>query len=68
MAIDPALIKWYQCLTWTEGSTHGGDIDTGNEITSGADQNIFDDVSNAQRIAGVTEYRKIFIRNEYADT
>lgn len=68
MAIDPALIKWYQCTTWAEGSTHGGDIDTVNEITSGADQNIFDDVTNAQRIAGVTEYRKIFIRNENADT
>ena len=35
MAIDPALIKWYQCTVWAEGSAHGGDIDTGNEITSG---------------------------------
>lgn len=68
MAITAALIKWYQCLTWTEGSTHGGDIDTGNEITSGADQNIFDDVTNAERVAGDTEYRKIYIRNENADT
>ena len=67
-AISTANIKIYQCLVWTEGSTHGGDIDTGNEITSGADQNIFDDVTDAQRVAGVTEYRKIYIRNENAAT
>lgn len=68
MAITAANIKWYQCTVWTEGSTHGGDIDTGNEITSGADQNVFDDVSDAERVSGDTEYRKIYIRNENADT
>lgn len=68
MAIDPALIKWYRCATWTEGDTHGGDIDLTSEIISGADQNIFDDVSNAERETGDVEYRKIFIRNENADT
>ena len=68
MAIDPASIKFYQCATWAEGGSHGGDIDTGDEITSGADQNIFDDVSEAERLAGDTEYRKIYIRNENADT
>ena len=68
MAIDAANLKNYQCLTWAEGSTHGGDIDTSNQITSGADQNVFDDVSNDERDNGDTEYRKIFIRNENADT
>jgi len=34
--IATASIKWYQCTTWAEGDTHGGDIDTGSEITSGA--------------------------------
>lgn len=68
MAILAASIKWYQCTVWAEGDSHGGDIDVGNEITSGADQNIFDDVSNAERVAGDTEYRKIYIRNENADT
>ena len=67
-SILAANIKIYQCLVWTEGSTHGGDIDTGSEITSGADQNIFDDVSDAERVAGDTEYRKIYIRNENAAT
>ena len=68
MAVDPALIKFYQCTTWAEGDSHGGDIDVGNEITSGADQNVFDDVSNAERVAGDTEYRKIYIKNTNADT
>ena len=68
MALSAASIKFYQCTVWAEGDTHGGDIDTGSEITSGADQNIFDDVTNTERDAGDTEYRKIFIRNENADT
>lgn len=68
MAILMANIKFYQCTVWNEGDTHGGDIDTGSEITSGADQNIFDDVSDAERVAGDTEYRKIYVRNENADT
>lgn len=68
MAIELVNLKYYQCLVWSEGTTHGGDIDTANEIVSGQDQNIFDDVSNDERVAGDTEYRKIFIRNENADT
>lgn len=68
MAIQASLIKWYQCATWNEGDSHGGDIDTGNEITSGVDQNIFDDVTNDERVAGDTDYRKIYIRNENADS
>ena len=67
MAVNPTLIKFYQCATWAEGDSHGGDIDTGNEITTGVDQNIFDDVSNAERVAGNTEYRKIYIKNTNAD-
>jgi len=65
--ITTANIKFYQCATWAEGDTHGGDIDIGNEITSGADENIFDDVENAERVAGDTEYRKIYVRNENAE-
>lgn len=61
-------LKIYQCATWTEGSTHGGAIDTGNEIASSGDQVIFDDVTNDERVAGDTEYRKIFFRNENTDT
>ena len=67
MAVDSALIKFYQCATWAEGASHGGDI-SATEITTGVDQNIFDDVSNAERVSGDTEYRKIYIKNTNADT
>jgi|WetSurMetagenome_2_1015567.scaffolds.fasta_scaffold01555_11 hypothetical protein len=68
MAIDAANLKWYQCTTWTEGSSHGGAIDTGAQITDNTMNNIFDNVTNAERIAGMTDYRKIFFRNENSDS
>jgi len=68
MAISASLIKFYQCATFAEGASHGGDIDTLSEITTATDQNIFDDVSDAGRISGETNYRKIYVRNENADT
>lgn len=68
MAIESANLKWYYPTTKTEGDSHGGDINTSDEITSGADQNIFDDVTDAERSAGGTFYRKVFFRNENADT
>jgi len=66
--IAATLLKWYQCTNWTEAATHGGAIDTGNEITTNVANNIFDNVSDAERAAGDTEYMKIFFRNENADT
>ena len=66
--ITAANLKLYQCATWTEGSTHGGDINTSAEIASSGDQVIFDNVSNAERVAGDTEYRKVYFRNENATT
>ena len=68
MPINVDDIKFYQCAVWAEGASHGGDIDVGSEITSGSDENIFDDVSDAERAAGLTDYRKIFVRNENADS
>ncbi len=67
MAISDANLKWYECTEWAEGDTHGGAIDTGDEITDATSENVFDNVSDAERIAGDTEYRKIFFRNENAD-
>jgi len=52
MAIDPALIKWYRCATWTEDDTHGGDIDTAK-----ADGNALSIGNLAQN-----EYQAIWIR------
>ena len=67
MAISAANLKFYQCTTWTEGDTHGGAINTSAAITTNTSQNIFDNVEDAERSAGDTEYRKIFFRNENAD-
>ena len=67
MAIESSLIKYYRCANWDEGDTHGGDIDLTEEITDG-DQSVFDDVDNDERVAGDVEYRKIYVRNENADT
>jgi len=59
--------KLFQCATWAEGSSHGGDI-SATEIASSGDQIIFDDVTDAQRQSGVTEYRKVYFKNLNADT
>jgi hypothetical protein len=59
--------KLYQCATWAEGTSHGGDI-SATEIASSGDQIIFDDVTDAQRQSGVTEYRKVYFKNLNADS
>jgi hypothetical protein len=66
-AITAANLKLYQCATWAEDNSHGGDI-SATEIAATGDQLIFDDISDAQRISGVTEYRKIYLKNLNADT
>jgi hypothetical protein len=66
-AITVSNLKWYQCLLWGEGDTHGGGIDTGNEVPPG-DQNVFDDVSNTERQEGDIEYRKVYFKNTGSET
>jgi hypothetical protein len=66
-AIDPANFKLYQCATWAEGGSHGGDI-SATEIAASGDQIIFDDITDAQRQSGVTEYRKIYFKNLNTDS
>lgn len=69
MVVTAANFKLYQCTTWTEGETHGGAINTSTGVLADSgDQVIFDDVSDAERTAGDTEYRKVFFRNENAET
>lgn len=61
--ITAGNLKWFKCTTYTEGDEHGGDIDLSAPITSGTKNNIFDDVTDEERISGAVEYRKIFFRN-----
>lgn len=64
MAVDSSNLNFYECLTWTEGSTHGGDINIANKITDDTFENIFDSVTDSERVAGDTDYRKIYLRND----
>jgi len=64
-AFDVKNLRVYQCAFWNESDDHGGDIDLANEISlSKIEENIFDSVTDAERVAGDTDFRKIFIRNE----
>ena len=47
----------YKCVYWVENATHGGDI-SGNEVDT-----LFDFISNAENIAGNTDYRKCHLKN-----
>lgn len=67
MTVKASLIKFFQCGTWAEGAAHGGGIGA-VEISSGLLNNIFDDVSDAERVAGDTDYRKMYVKNTNADT
>ncbi|MCK4821200.1 hypothetical protein KA005_35875, partial [bacterium] len=67
MTVKASLIKFLQCAVWGEGAAHGGGIGA-VEISSGALNNIFDDVSDAERVAGDTDYRKTYVKNTNADT
>jgi hypothetical protein len=64
--IQSSLLKWYRSLVWTQGDAHGGGIDTATAIVSGQLNNIFPNVTDAQRVAGLTDYRKVWFRNENA--
>lgn len=67
MGLSMNDITVYRASSWGEGNGHGGNIGS-VKITSNTDQNIFDDVSDAERVAGDIEYRKIYIRNGKAAT
>lgn len=69
MAIETSLLKFYAPLNATDpaSSGYGGDIDTSALMTTDVIDNEFDDVSNAERVAGLVDYRKQFLRNENAE-
>lgn len=66
--IDANNLKWYKSTNWTYAATHGGNIDTTATITSNVANNIFSDVSDTWRSSGTTDARKVFFRNENADS
>lgn len=67
MAISAADLKKYHSLTNSSTAGNGGAINLNSAITSGVKENIFPKITDAERIAGVTKYRKVYLRNENAD-
>lgn len=61
MPILPTEIKWMRSATVADTASNGGRISK-NEIPDGVKNNIFPDVPQAERMAGSTRYRKVFIK------
>lgn len=62
MGVDVAEVKLFRALANSDLSANGG-RESYNEILSGVMNNVFPNVSHAERVAGITRYRKIFLRN-----
>lgn len=69
MAIIPSEIKHYKSETVTDTTANGGYMSTVLS-TSGVKNNVFPDVTEAERTAGITRYRKVFpkIENDADET
>ena len=64
MPIEVDNIKFYRPTNKEEGNdNYGGDIDLNSEIISDQLQNVFDNITDQERIEGDTEYRKVFLKN-----
>jgi len=59
MAITVADLKFFQSERMTDESDGGGQM-TANEIVSGQDNQIFDDISDVDRAAGDVSLRKVY--------
>jgi len=67
MALDPALLKFYRSTVWSDAAGNGTTINTGAEITTATSENIFPNITDAERQSGITKYKKVFFRNENTD-
>jgi len=61
MAITTSELVWYRSKNMNDTATNGGVLSV-SPISTGVKNNIFPDVSLADRTAGVTNYRKIFMK------
>ena len=66
MALLAANLKFYRSGTWDDTATNGAAI-SATEIVTATSENIFPNITDAERITGVTKYKKIFLKNENAD-
>ena len=61
MSILAAELKWYRSAVVTNTASNGGKLSI-NEVVGGVKNNIFPDVSQAERLAGLIRYRKVFAK------
>lgn len=61
MTILSSELLWYKSAEVSDDTTNGGRM-SANVITDAVKNNIFPDVSEAQRVAGITQNRKVFIK------
>lgn len=61
MPITPSDIKWYKSLTLADAAANGGRM-SNVQSPSGIKNNILPDITLAERNAGMTRYRKMFIK------
>jgi len=63
MAIDVSDIKFYRSAKVTDTDVNGGVIDVSAQVVDNVKYNLFPRVSHAERMNGVTRYRKLFMAN-----
>lgn len=64
MTIEITNLKFYRPLNMDEDSdNYGGEINLNSEILTDQFGNLFDNVTDQERIEGDTEYRKVFVCN-----
>lgn len=61
MSIIPSELRWFKSQTVSDAAANGGRMST-VESPSGVKNNIFPDVSLSERTAGITRFRKLFLK------
>nr|CRH06017.1 Conserved protein of unknown function [Candidatus Magnetococcus massalia] len=61
MPIQSTELRFYKAETVNDTSSNGGRISS-NEVADGVKNNVWPDVPQAERLAGSTKYRKLFLK------
>jgi len=61
MSIEATDLKLYKSVTVNDGNSNGGGMSV-NEVVSNQATNLFPNVTQAERTAGITRYRKLFTK------
>jgi hypothetical protein len=64
MSITASEILFYKAANNNDVAASNGGRISATQITTGSLNNLFPNISNAERVAGKTRYRKMFLRNK----